>query len=174
MPGAAGIGLVAQAAPAHQGRAGLLQQPLRQGHAAQSLRPAAPLMTGEGIDVGGSGSLSHRHAAHGLGRIHQQPGLAGVIPQPLRHRLDRHHGAGVPEQMGEHHQAGVIAEVLVQAGQHRIRQQGFRRGAAELLHRQGGELQSLTAREFPTGRHHAGMLTVADQQNIALLPRQAP
>jgi len=171
---AGGAALMGQAAPADQGGLGLRQQPLRQGHPPQPLWPAAPFVAGEGIDVRGGGGLRHRQAAHRLGRIHQQPRPAGMAAQLLRHGWDWHHRAGVPEQMGEHHQAGVGGEGPLEGLQHHRLQLRLGGGAAELLHRKGAEAATLAPRQLLAGGHHAGMLRIADQQLITRLPGQPP
>ena len=134
-------------------------------------------MARAGVDVGGGGGIGvarfrQRQAAQALGPIHQQPGLAGVLPQHLGHRRDRHHLAGVPEQVGEHHKFCAGRQRRLQPLQHGRGGGGF--AAAQIPHRQLPQLQPLAAGQLPAGGHHARMFAVADQQLIARPPGQTP
>lgn len=170
--GASGGVLVAEAAPADQGGAGRLQQPFREHHGPEPLRTAAPFVAGAGVDVGGGGRLGHRNAAQGLGRVHQQPGPGRLLRQAGGHGADRHQLAGVPEQVGEHHQAGAGREGLPEAIQH-----GGGRcfgAAAQVAHRQGADRQAMATGQFMAGGHHTGVFAVAQQQLLPRRPGQAP
>jgi hypothetical protein len=46
--------------------------------------------------------------------------------------------------------------------------------APQIGHGQAGDHEPMAAGQFVAGRHHTGMLAIADQQFIAGLPRQAP
>ena len=174
MPAAAGAALVLEAAPANQGWLALLEDPLREGHAAQALGAAAPLVAGEGIDVGRLRRFGDGKAAHGLGRIHQQPGLLGMLLELMGDRRDRHHRPGVPEQVGEDHEPGPGGLAGLELLQHGGLQFRLRRGLAEREDRQGGQAQLVAASQFLAGGDDTGVLAVADQQLIACLPGQAP
>ena len=103
----ASLGFLAQAAPADQGGAPFGQQSLGDGHHSESLRSTTPFMARTGVDIGRISRTLHGQAAKGLGRIHQQPGPGLTRLQQRRHLRNRHHLAGVPEQMGEDNQSGV-------------------------------------------------------------------
>ena len=95
-----------------------------------------------------------------------------MLCQPGRHSGDRHQLAGVPEQVGEHHQASAGGEAPLQCLEHA----GVGRLAARpgFGHREAGQGQPLALGQLPAGRHHPVVFGVADQQLIALLPGQAP
>ena len=174
VPAAAGTALLLKAAPADQGGLALIQEPLGEGDSPQALWAAAPLVPGEGVDVGCLRRFRNRETAHGLGRIHQEPGLLGMRLQVLGHRRNGHHGAGVPEQVGEDQESGSGLQAgleLFQNGSLKVLLCG---GLAELQHRQGGQGQVVAPGQFLAGRDHAWVLAVTDQQLIALLPGQAP
>ena len=97
------LGFISQAAPADQRGLGILKNPLRQRHAAEPFRAAGPLVAGEAVDVRRGGGGSHRDLAETLGCIHQQERVLGVLRKRIGHGSNRHHLAGVPEQMAEHH-----------------------------------------------------------------------
>ena len=134
---AAAAVLIPQRAPADQRGPGLLQQPLGERHGPQAFGPAAPLMAGDGINVGRAGGARHRQAAEGLGRIHQQPGMARMVRQTLGHRLDRQHATRVPEEMGQHHQPGAGAQHPLQGLQSARPNLGGI--ARQIAHGQGGD-----------------------------------
>ena len=120
VPLAAAAVLIAQAAPADHGGLALLEHPLRERNAAKPLWAAAPLVAGEGVDVGRIGNTAQLQAAHRLGGIHQQPGLAGVLLKALGNRFDRHRKPAVPEQMREHHQPRARLQGRFQRLEHRL------------------------------------------------------
>ena len=170
--GAAGGGFVAEAAPADQGGRAVGQQSLRQGHCPQTFGAAAPLVARAGVDVGGGGGLRHPNGAKGLGGIDQQPGLAAMGLEPLGHRGDRHQLAGVPEDVGERHQARPRRQGRLQGRQHTDRR---RFGRASQLHdRQDGQLEALPPGQFADAGYDAGVFGVTDQQLITRLPGQPP
>ena len=94
--------------------------------------------------------------------------------QLLGHRSDGHHGAGVPEQVGEDQEPGSGLQAGLELLQNHSLKVPLGGALAELQYRQGGQGQVVAAGQFLAGRHDAWVLTVTDQQLIALLPGQAP
>ena len=174
VPAAAGTALLLEAAPADQGGLALIQEPLGEGHSPQALGAAAPLVTGEGVDVGCLRRCGDGKAAQGLGCVHQQPGVLGVRLQVLGPRGEGHHGAGVAEEVGEVQESGPGSLAGLELLQNGYLKGPLGGGLAELQHRQGGQGQVVAAGQFLAGRDHAWVLAVTDQQLIALLPGQAP
>ena len=101
--------------------------------------------------------------------------MSRVLLQSFGHGSNRHHLPGVPEQMRQHHQPSLRAEVFLQAAE-----QGLIglllpvATTAQMFHRQGCDRELETPGEFMAGAHHSWMLTVADQDLITLFERQSP
>ncbi len=167
VPLAAAAVLIAQAAPADHGGLALLEHPLGERHTAETLRAAAPLVACEGIDVGRSRHTAELQAAHRLGGIHQQPGVARVLLEASGHRFDRHRKPAVPEQVGEHHQPCARLQGCFQ----RFEQGGI---TAAIAGREPGDGEALAPRQLLASGHHAGMFRIAEQQAVARFKRQSP
>ena len=85
---------------------------------------------------------------------------------------NRHHLAGVPEQMAQHHQTGSGGEGSV----NRLYHGGIALGliTPQLLNRQHIDGEVLAPGQFRAGTHNTGMLAVADQQPVPFGQGQPP
>jgi hypothetical protein len=77
--------------------------------------------------------------------------------------------------MRQHHQSGSVGELLLESRQDLAVGLGlFIAPLPQLLHGQGVDLQLVATRQLMAGSHDSGVLTVADQYVVAVLPGKAP